>query len=105
METFWRRFDPKLFSIRAGFGRRDYIMASSPPKKDPENSHSYMVRMWRDGPEEPWRASVKSVASDREMHFPSPEKLFLFLYGQLVEPIDPGAALLDDAGAGPFEPA
>lgn len=59
-------------------------MANSTSKIDPENCHSFLVRMWRDGPEEPWRASVKAVAGGREIHFVSPEKLFLFLHGQVA---------------------
>ena len=48
----------------------------------PPDSHAYLLRLWRDGPDEPWRASVKLVADGRELHFASPEKLFLFLHEQ-----------------------
>ncbi|GAB4580699.1 MAG: hypothetical protein Fur0022_34410 [Anaerolineales bacterium] len=53
------------------------------PKRD--NRQAYLVRMWRDSPQEPWRASVKAVANGREIYFVSPEKLFLFLHRQMAE--------------------
>jgi hypothetical protein len=48
-------------------------------------SHAYLVRLWRDNPDEPWRASAKRVADGRELHFANPEKLFLFLHEQTIE--------------------
>jgi hypothetical protein len=59
-------------------------MMNSASKTDHDNCHSFLVRMWRDSPQEPWRASVRSVAGGGEIHFVSPEKLFLFLHGQLA---------------------
>lgn len=59
-------------------------MTKPPSKPDRHDSHSFLVRMWRDGPEEPWRASVKTVADGMELHFVSPEKLFLFLHEQIA---------------------
>jgi hypothetical protein len=50
-----------------------------------DNRQAFLVRLWRDGPQEPWRASVKAVANGREFFFASPEKLFLFLYAQTTE--------------------
>ena len=50
--------------------------------KEPGECHAFLVRLWRDGPQEPWRASAKHVYSRREYHFASPEKLFLFLHEQ-----------------------
>ncbi len=38
-------------------------------------------------PQEPWRASVKTVANGRELHFVSPEKLFLFLHRQMTDEV------------------
>ncbi|NUM44641.1 MAG: hypothetical protein HUU38_08025 [Anaerolineales bacterium] len=48
------------------------------------NCQAFLLRLWRDNPEEPWRASVKTVANGREIHFLSPEKLFLFLHQQMM---------------------
>ena len=50
----------------------------------PHDSHAYLVRLWRDGPNEPWRASAKQVVDGRELHFASLEKLFLFLHERTV---------------------
>lgn len=43
---------------------------------------AYLVRLWRDGPQQPWRATVKQVSDGQELHFSSPEKLLLFLHGK-----------------------
>jgi hypothetical protein len=53
-----------------------------PAKKlrNPEECHAYLVRLWRDSAQEPWRASAKQVGTGREYHFASLEKLFLFLH-------------------------
>jgi hypothetical protein len=48
--------------------------------KNPDNRQAFLVRLWRDGPHEPWRASAKEVANGHEFFFASLEKLFLFLY-------------------------
>jgi hypothetical protein len=53
--------------------------------KNPNNCQAFLVRLWRDSPQEPWRASAKAVANGREFFFASPEKLFLFLYAQTNE--------------------
>lgn len=55
-------------------------------KLNRDNCQAYLVRMWRDTPQEPWRASVKMVADGREIYFVSPEKLFLFLHRQMSNP-------------------
>jgi hypothetical protein len=62
-------------------------MDNSGPNKRCHNytSHAYLVRLWRDSPVEPWRASAKRVADGRELHFANLEKLFLFLYKQTSE--------------------
>lgn len=46
---------------------------------------AYLVRFWRSGPDEPWRALAKRVADGRETAFISPEELFNFLSAQIVE--------------------
>lgn len=56
------------------------MSASHKPKPIPP--HAYLVRFWRDGPGEPWRALAKQVSDGREHYFASPEKLFLFLHEQ-----------------------
>lgn len=59
-------------------------MLNSTSNTDLENCRSFLIRMWRDSPQEPWRASLRSVAGGGEVHFVSPEKLFLFLHDQLA---------------------
>lgn len=59
----------------------------TPSNSERDNCQAYLVRMWRDSPQEPWRASLKIVLTGRELHFVSPEKLFLFLHRQTVDPL------------------
>lgn len=40
---------------------------------------AYLIRLWRDSDQEPWRASAKQVITGQEFFFVSLEKLFLFL--------------------------
>ena len=47
-----------------------------------ERYHAYLVRLWRDRPDRPWRALVRDSANDEEHHFATVEELFLFLYRQ-----------------------
>jgi hypothetical protein len=54
---------------------------------EPAECHAFLVRLWRDSPQEPWRASAKHVYSRREYHFASPEKLFLFLHQQMSDDV------------------
>jgi hypothetical protein len=53
--------------------------------KHPDNRQAFLIRLWRDGQQEPWRASAREVANGREFFFASLEKLFLFLYAQTTE--------------------
>lgn len=40
---------------------------------------AYLVRLWRDGAHEPWRASAQSVQSGELIRFATLEELFAFL--------------------------
>jgi hypothetical protein len=51
---------------------------------EPGECHAYLIRLWRDSPQEPWRASAKHVPTRQEHHFANPEKLFLFLHQQMT---------------------
>lgn len=53
--------------------------ATSPPD---ERYHAYLVRLWQDGPNRPWRALTRDCATDEERRFATIEELFLFLYLQ-----------------------
>ncbi len=47
-----------------------------------ERYHAYLVRLWQDRPDSPWRALVRNCANDEERRFATVEELFLFLYQQ-----------------------
>jgi hypothetical protein len=53
--------------------------ATSPPD---ERYHAYLVRLWQDGPNRPWRALTRDCANDEERRFATIEELFLFLHRQ-----------------------
>jgi hypothetical protein len=49
----------------------------------PENHyHAYLVRLWQDRPEHPWRVLVRDCDNDEERRFNTVEQLFLFLHRQ-----------------------
>ena len=52
---------------------------TSPPD---ERYHAYLVRLWQDRPDRPWRAFVRDSANDEERRFGTIEELFLFLHRQ-----------------------
>ena len=43
---------------------------------------SYLLRLWRDGPQRPWRASLHCVATDTLHHFVDTAHLVAFLQAQ-----------------------
>ena len=45
-----------------------------------ERYHAYLVRLWQDRPQRPWRAFIRDCANDEERRFATIEELFLFLY-------------------------
>lgn len=47
-----------------------------------ERYHAYLVRLWQERPNTPWRALVRDAANDEERRFATIEELFLFLYLQ-----------------------
>jgi len=46
--------------------------------------HSYLLRLWREGPQAPWRASLQSTATEQLHHFASLEQLWAFLQTRLA---------------------
>lgn len=46
---------------------------------DPDRYRSYMVRLWREAPEAPWRCHVSCVGTGRERRFAGLAELFEFL--------------------------
>ena len=55
------------------------------------NYQSYLLRLWRDGAEAPWRSSLQCTATDQLFHFAAVEDMLAFLTTQLA------------AGAGPCD--
>ena len=49
---------------------------------------AYLLRLWREGTQTPWRASLQSTNSEEMYHFATLEALFAFLDGRLKEPND-----------------
>jgi hypothetical protein len=66
-----------------------------PPAGDPDSGpeltslkapgcyHAYLVRLWRDKPDIPWRVLVKEVQTARELYFADLEQLFLFFHQEI----------------------
>jgi len=47
--------------------------------------HSFLVRLWREHANAPWRASVQSVQTGTVIHFSDLTRLFAFLQAQTVD--------------------
>ena len=48
----------------------------------PGTYHAYLVRLWQEHPQAPWRASAQSVETGETMHFADLGQLFAFLQAQ-----------------------
>jgi hypothetical protein len=48
----------------------------------PGEYHAYLVRLWQEHPQAPWRASVQSVETGETMRFADLGQLFAFLQAQ-----------------------
>ena len=48
----------------------------------PAGYQAYLVRLWQESPQGPWRALAKDARSGEEVHFSTLEQLFLFLHGR-----------------------
>ena len=73
--TFLRRYRP----ILAG-------MNESKKPAQPNNYQSYVMRLWREGADQPWRATLRCVFSGEQKHFTSLDELMAFLHGKTAEP-------------------
>lgn len=51
---------------------------------------AYLVRLWRDGAHEPWRASAQSVQSGELIRFATLPELFTFLDIHTADGAQPG---------------
>ncbi len=56
----------------------------------PAHYHSYLLRLWREGPRGEWRASLESTATGKRHMFADMKSLFAFLeaeaHGAAAEP-------------------
>lgn len=43
---------------------------------------SYILRIWQDNPQSPWRATVQSIQSQETTHFANLDALFAYLAAQ-----------------------
>jgi len=43
--------------------------------------HAYLLRLWREGPDAPWRAMVEDTGNGRKQAFPTLQHLIIFLEG------------------------
>lgn len=75
----------------------DQVMERHANVLDPPGRYAaYLVRLWQDGEQAPWRASAQSVHTGEKMMFASLEALFTFLEGHtLAEPTRDLAEHLD----------
>jgi hypothetical protein len=48
------------------------------------NYHSYLLRLWRDSADQPWRASLQCTATEERVAFTDLRALFSFLLDQLA---------------------
>lgn len=67
------------------------------PRNEQEERHSYLLRLWRDGSKEAWRASLQSVQTGERHMFADLESLSAFL---LEQSSTPPAAQTKSVGAG-----
>ena len=49
------------------------------PRSESTDYHSYLLRLWRDGPKRPWRASLHCSATGTVHYFVDMVYLFAFL--------------------------
>ena len=65
----------------------------APRPGPPSRYQAYLLRLWRDGPGAPWRASLEPPGGAAPLRFGTVATLFAFLRDQLADPDpDPGRA-------------
>lgn len=57
-----------------------------PNSRPPQTYQAYMLRLWRDGGQAPWRASLESTADGHRWHFGSVGELICFLEEVTAKP-------------------
>ncbi|MEP7355724.1 MAG: hypothetical protein ABI847_00630 [Anaerolineales bacterium] len=64
-----------------------------PSSESAANYHAYLIRLWRDGRQAPWRASVTHAATGEVQRFAAPELAWAYLQAKLagtgeINPVD-----------------
>ena len=55
------------------------------PKNDaPSTYRSYLLRVWRHGPYEEWRASLQDVRTEQIRYFARPDELWAFMEAEMA---------------------
>ena len=62
--------------------RQGRQMIDNRQRAQPGEYRAYLVRLWREAPDDPWRAMAKDAHTGEEHHFASVEQLFVFLHDQ-----------------------
>ena len=71
------------------------------PPAPPSRYQAYLLRLWRDGPGAPWRASLEAPGGAAPVRFGTVGALFAFLRDQLADPDPDGPRPAPPGGAAP----
>ncbi len=67
--------------------------------KNAESTYqSYLLRLWRDSPHSPWRASLQSTTTEQIHQFANVAQMWAFLMAQLE--LDANGLEIDDTSLG-----
>ena len=82
--------------LRAGKSLREAAVAPTPnPLRQRDRYRAYLVRLWQDGPQSPWRASTQCVQTGEKRIFADLDSLCTFLHAQTKTVGDPPGATED----------
>ena len=59
---------------------------SQPPPPPASRYQAYLLRLWREGPDAPWRAALEPADGAAPVNFGTVGALFAFLRDQLADP-------------------
>ncbi|MBU0494484.1 MAG: hypothetical protein KKA73_02120 [Chloroflexi bacterium] len=60
------------------------------PEPTPRRYHAYLLRLWQETPDRPWRASLQEAVTDQRHGFADLDRLLAFLQDETRSP-PPGA--------------
>jgi hypothetical protein len=60
----------------------DELSGVAAPNIDPDRYRSYLLRLWREGPDAPWRCQVQCVGTGQELRFAGLAELLEFLVAE-----------------------